>query len=115
MRRPLGKVAINSRFGKIEDLDEYIVINVDTSYSVLLRRPRMHKNAAVPSTYHQCVKYPLRGARGTITTDNDSFSTVETYHAESRFYKAKGKEKVDETDVRTTIRSGTPWPALPIR
>lgn len=27
------------------------------------------------------------GAQGTITADNDPFSTVETYHAESRFYK----------------------------
>lgn len=63
----------------------------------------MHKNAAVPSTYHQCVKYPLRGVQGTIMADNDPFSTVVTYHAESRLYKANGKGKVDDADVLTTI------------
>lgn len=63
----------------------------------------MHKNVAIPSTYHQCIKYPLRGTQGTITADNDPFSTVETYHAESRFYKANEKGKVDDADVPTTI------------
>lgn len=80
-----------------------MVINVDKSYSVLLGRPWMHKNAAVPSTYHQCVKYPLRETQGTITTDNDSFSTIETYHADCQFYKANGKGKVNYADVSSTI------------
>lgn len=31
--------------------------------------------------------------------DNDPFSTIEAYYAESRFYKAKGKEKTDDTDI----------------
>lgn len=46
-QRPLEKIAIKSRFGEIEDFDEYMVINVDTSYSVLLGLPYMHKNVAV--------------------------------------------------------------------
>lgn len=90
-QRPPGKIAIKSRFGEIEDFNEYMVIDVDTSYSVFLGRSWMHKNAAVASTYHQCVKYLLRGVQGTIMADNDPFSTVETYHAESRFYRPNGK------------------------
>lgn len=100
---PLEKIAVKSRFGEIEDFDEYMVINVDMLYTVLLGHPWMHKNVAVFSSYHQCVKYPLRGAHGTITTDNDPFSTVETYHAESQFYKANGKRKADQVDIPTTI------------
>lgn len=30
-QRPLEKIAIKSRFGEIEDFDEYMIINVDTS------------------------------------------------------------------------------------
>lgn len=35
--------------------------------------------------------------------DNDPFSTIETYHAESQFYKANGIGKVDDADGPTTI------------
>lgn len=66
---------MKSRFGEIEDFDVYMVINMDATYVVLLGRPWMHKNAAVPSTYHQYVKYPLLGAQGTIIADNDMDDT----------------------------------------
>lgn len=44
-----------------------------------------------------------RRAQWIITAVNDPFSVVETYHAESRFYKANGKGKVDDVDIPTTI------------
>lgn len=50
-QKPLEKIAIKSHFGGIEDFDEYMVINVDVSYSLLLGRPWIHKNAVIPSTY----------------------------------------------------------------
>lgn len=102
-QRPFGKIAIRSRFGGIEDYNEFLVINMDTSYNILLGRPWMHANVAIPSTYYQCVKYSLQGAKGTIMTNNDPFSTVEAYHAKPRFYQAKGKRKADDTDVPIMI------------
>lgn len=35
--------------------------------------------------------------------DNDHFSKVNAYGTEDRFYKAKGKGKVDDEDVPVTI------------
>lgn len=67
---------------KIEDFDEFLVINV-ASYNVLLGRPWMHKNVVLSLTYHQCVKYPLAGGQGTIVPDIDSFSSVEDYHVKA--------------------------------
>lgn len=53
-----------SCFDKIEDLDEFLVINMDTSYNLLPDRHWMHKYAVVLSTYHQYVKYPYREEMG---------------------------------------------------
>lgn len=107
-QRQLGKITIKSRFGELEEVNEYMVINMDTLYTVLLGRPWMYKNAVVPSTYHQCFKYPLRRTQGTITADNDHFSTVETYHVDSRIYKANGKGKADNADIPTVITDRHP-------
>lgn len=49
-QRPMGKFTIKARFSEIEDFNELLVINVDTSYNLLLDRPWMHKISAVPST-----------------------------------------------------------------
>lgn len=69
---------------------------MDEDYNTLLGRPRMHKNAAITSTYHQCVKYPLRGAQGTITADNDPLFKAKACYADDRFHIMKGhKEKIE--------------------
>lgn len=63
----------------------------------------MNKNVIVPSIYHRCVRYPLRGGQGTITANNDPFSSAKSYHAEERFYKIKGKHVVDDEDVLVIV------------
>jgi len=35
----------------------YYVIDVDTSYNMLLGRPWIHRNIVIPSTLHQVMKY----------------------------------------------------------
>lgn len=79
-----------------------MVIHVETVYNALLGRPWMHKNTIIPFIYDLYVKYPLRGGRGTITTENDPFSSVVAYHVEPRFYKIKDKNMIDD-DVLVTV------------
>lgn len=67
----------------MEDFEEFLVINLDASYNALLGRPWIRKNAVVPSTYYQSVRYLPREGHGTITVDTNPFSSVETYHAEA--------------------------------
>ncbi|KAL0416579.1 UNVERIFIED_CONTAM: hypothetical protein Slati_3489800 [Sesamum latifolium] len=40
------------------------VIDAKTSYNMLLGRPWLHKNAVVPSIWHQCFKYCRNGKEG---------------------------------------------------
>lgn len=83
-RDHLGKIAIKFRLGEVEDFDEFLVISIDASYNVL---PLMHKDAIIPSTYHQYFKYLLQEGQGTLTVDSDPFSSMEAYHVESWFRK----------------------------
>lgn len=64
------------------------------------------QSVATPSTYHQCVKYSVQGAQGTITANNDPFSNIEAYHAEARFSKAKGKGKADDENTQSQSQLG---------
>lgn len=60
-QQSLGRIAIKTLFGEIEDFDDFLVIDVDVAYNALLERLLMHKLAAIPFMYHQCMKYLLRG------------------------------------------------------
>lgn len=72
-QRPLEKIAIKSHFDEIEGFDEFLVINMNAYYKMLLGRPRMQKNVIVPSTYHYCVKYLLQGGQGTVTLKCEAY------------------------------------------
>ncbi|CAL5385646.1 unnamed protein product [Camellia sinensis] len=74
----------------------------------------MHNHHAVPSTYHQCIKYPLPSPKkeGTIVADNDPFGEVEAYYADARFYtktsqrKGKDVKKSEDTpNVKDALES----------
>ena len=42
------------------------VLDIPFSYNILLGRPWIHEMRVVPSTYHQCVKFPFHGSKVTI-------------------------------------------------
>ncbi|KAH7853285.1 hypothetical protein Vadar_000919 [Vaccinium darrowii] len=111
-QRPMGKIKLRTKFGSIEEDTEFLVIDVNTSYNALLGRPWVHGHMAVPSTYHQCIKYPLPPPmnEGIIIADNDPFNGVEAYYADARFYKkasqnkAKGETEGIEAQTKKTFR-----------
>jgi hypothetical protein len=49
------------------------VVDLDLPYNILLGRPWIHSMQAVPSTYHQCIKFPYHGAEITIRADPKPF------------------------------------------
>lgn len=49
------------------------VLDFNLSYNILLGRPWIHKMQAVPSTYHQCVKFPLEGQEITVIADSSKY------------------------------------------
>lgn len=49
------------------------VLDRELTYNILLGCPWIHDMQAVPSTYHQCLKFPVNGQEVTITADyNDT-------------------------------------------
>ncbi|XP_074300262.1 uncharacterized protein LOC141631498 [Silene latifolia] len=54
----LGEIVIPSYAGGINKQVRYLVIDGPSTYNVILGRPRLHLMKVVPSTYHQCVKFP---------------------------------------------------------
>ena len=50
----------------------YQVLDIPLAYNILLGRPWIHEMYPMPSTYHQCVKFPFHGSEVTIpaTTSN---------------------------------------------
>ena len=50
------------------------VLDLDFPYNILLGRPWIHTLKAVPSTYHQCFKFPHQGREVTILGDPTPFA-----------------------------------------
>ena len=62
------------------------MIDAEVSYHLLLGRPWIHKNYAVPSTLHQCVK-AIRGKKEIfILAPKAPFSQEEVHWVESTFF-----------------------------
>ncbi|XP_074314109.1 uncharacterized protein LOC141649314 [Silene latifolia] len=54
----LGEIVIPTYAGGINKQVRYLVIDEPSTYNVILGRPWLHLMEAVPSTNHQCVKFP---------------------------------------------------------
>lgn len=52
------------------------VLDLNLSYNILLGRPWIHKMQAVPSTYHQCVKFPHKGKEIIIIADSVNIAII---------------------------------------
>ncbi|XP_027122222.1 uncharacterized protein [Coffea arabica] len=62
------------------------VIDVKTTYNVLLGRPWIHENGVVPSTLHQCFKYCQNGVARSVKADDNPFTEAQAYIADAKFY-----------------------------
>ncbi|XP_074283437.1 uncharacterized protein LOC141607985 [Silene latifolia] len=54
----LGEIVIPTYAGGVNKQVRYLVIDGPYTYNVILGRSWLHLMKAVPSTYHQCVKFP---------------------------------------------------------
>ena len=61
------------------------VIDVKTSYNVLLGQPWLHENGVIHSTLHQCFKF-YKGRVKKVEVDTKPFTEVESYFADAKFY-----------------------------
>ncbi len=63
-RSSKGLVVLPVRIGPMEKDVLFQTVDVEPlAYNILLGRPWIHDMQAVPSTFHQCVKFPYNGTK----------------------------------------------------
>ena len=112
-QRPMGKIRLQTKFGDIKEDTEFLVIDMDTSYNALLGPPWVHNHHAIPSTFHQRIKYPLSSKErseeeGTIVADSDPFNGVEAYYVDARFYSGTSQKKDKGKNLKKTEDTQAP-------
>ncbi|XP_074270705.1 uncharacterized protein LOC141594595 [Silene latifolia] len=72
-----GEITIPTYIEGVNKLVRYLIIEGPTTYNVILGRPWLHQMKAVPSTYHQCLKFPTPwGTRFTVKGDQEESSKL---------------------------------------
>ncbi|CAL2228190.1 unnamed protein product [Prunus armeniaca] len=84
-QRAMGMIRIELVIGDLRSNTLFHVIDVKTSYNLLLGRPWVHENGIVPSTLHQCFKF-YRGGVKKILGDVKPFIEAESYFVDAKFY-----------------------------
>lgn len=72
-RSSKGTMVLSIQVGPIQKDTMCQVLDIDLTYNILLGRPWIHEMQAVPSTYHQCVKFPYNGQEVSISADHNPF------------------------------------------
>src|SRR3954463_3097651 len=86
--RPMGKINLRCLIGDLKTEVTVYVIDADTSYNLLLRRPWIHRNHIVPSTLHQVMKYvDAQGQVRTLVAEKRPFKGVENYFTDALLYQ----------------------------
>ncbi|XP_074298695.1 uncharacterized protein LOC141629619 [Silene latifolia] len=57
-KHSLGEIVILTYAGGVNKQVGYLVIDGPSTDNVILGRPWIHEMKAIPSTYHQCLKFP---------------------------------------------------------
>lgn len=73
-----GIITLPIRLGPVIENTFLQVLDLDLPYNMILGRPWIHAMKAVPSTYHQCLKYPYNGTKITIPGDPNPFQFCAT-------------------------------------
>lgn len=68
-----GMITLHLQVGPITIETPCQVLDLDLPYNILLVRPWIHSLQVIPSTYHQCVKFPFNGREITIKGDPQPF------------------------------------------
>src|SRR5436190_9644089 len=89
----MGKIKLRCQIGDLKTEVMVYVIDVDTSYNLLLGRPWIHRNHIVPSTLHQVMKHmDTQGQVHTLVAEQHPFKGIETHFTDSLLY-----QEVNET------------------
>ncbi|KAA0066955.1 ty3-gypsy retrotransposon protein [Cucumis melo var. makuwa] len=101
-QRAIGTVRLEIVIGDLQASTIFYVIDLRTTYKMLLGRPWIHENGIVTSTLHQCFKFYKQGIRK-VDADSRPFTKVESHFADAKFYtKSEDVSEVISTEVPVT-------------
>ncbi|XP_014503256.1 uncharacterized protein LOC106763598 [Vigna radiata var. radiata] len=100
-----GYMVLRTRLGTGRDGDEkkvqYLLVDANTSYNVLLGRPCLNSFGAIVSTPHLTLKYPNKRQR-IVVVRADQKTARECYAAGLRMYPRVPRAKVPRSEVAMT-------------
>ncbi|KAG7572509.1 Ribonuclease H-like superfamily [Arabidopsis suecica] len=68
----LGNIKLPVLAAGVPKIVEFIVFDRPAAYNIILGTPWIYQMKAIPSTYHQCVKFPTPAGIGTIRGDKET-------------------------------------------
>ncbi|KAL0455334.1 UNVERIFIED_CONTAM: hypothetical protein Slati_0872600 [Sesamum latifolium] len=92
-QRAAGIIRLQLTMEDIVSTALFHVIDTKTSYNMLLGHPWLHKNAVVPSTWHQCFKYCRNGIVKKVLGDSKPFTEAESHFADAKYYIEGAKKE----------------------
>ncbi|KAG7536943.1 Integrase catalytic core [Arabidopsis suecica] len=72
----LGNIKLPVLAARVPKIVEFIVFDRPAAYNIILGTPWIYQMKAIPSTYHQCVKFPTPAGIGTIRGDQETFKPI---------------------------------------
>ncbi|XP_073033744.1 uncharacterized protein [Primulina eburnea] len=103
---PEGEIALPLTLGtgdlRKTVMTTFTVVDAPSSYNVILGRPAMNEMKAVASTYHQKIKFQVRGQVGEVKGDQPSSRRCygETVWVDQKKARREGKEKKHQGETR---------------
>ncbi|XP_074376777.1 uncharacterized protein LOC141718291 [Apium graveolens] len=107
-KRTLGEITLPTYAQEVNLLELFCIIDVDSSYNIIMGRPWIHNLKAVPSTYHQVLKFPTpwgaQEIRGDQTMAQDCYMmclkpTVQHQGDKTPVATVTGPEQLAEVDL----------------
>lgn len=95
-RKPtLGYISVDLTVVDIRSAVKFhiIIIEADTSYHVILGRAWQHRYAAIPSSYHQCMKAKWGGKTITVDASERPFEVAEAHLDDAVFFTELSTEE----------------------
>ncbi|KAA0042067.1 retrotransposon gag protein [Cucumis melo var. makuwa] len=84
-KRVIGMIRLELIIGDLKASALFHVIDLRTTYKLLLDRPWIHGNGVVTSALHQCFKFYQDGIKK-VEADPNPFSEAESHFADAKFY-----------------------------
>lgn len=96
-RSSKGEVVLPIQVGPVVRHIICQVLDLPLPYNLLLGRPWLHAMQALPSTYHQCIKFPHNGVEITILGDANPFSYCNNINHQPEITIPNNREAIPST------------------